>query len=340
MDLPQEWLGFMRTQFPVNSRIRLKEAGTEDSKARPGDIGILKGIREDGAFIVTWQIWQNGEKSEIDQDMMVGRDQFTVLPPAPTMMKLYMPLYADIVEKDEYGDWDEEGAYTLDGRGLVDFENAVLSKITEDRMPEEAERGIMNWYEKPDSVNDKVHSVVFTVEEQEGQLWGVAECAVRGQLEPDEMDTLKDFISGQCSDGWGESLEQHEIDVGDTRLYVHLWGADGWDLKTELECFGPLFAEGLPEMCFAVSETTGLLHCIGRGNSNFIRSELSTWDEEQNEAIAREQNAKLGVTPAQRKAMEYGFKYGWRLKRADPKFYEAAQEKGSQKKEKPRQPSR
>ena len=334
MELPQEWLGFLRSQFPEKSRIRLKEAGEPDRRLTPGDIGTLQSIGEDGVFHVSWDAWNQGKKETFTKDMVVGRDNFTVLPPEPSMMKLYMPLYADIVGKNEYGDWDEEGAYTLDGHGLVEYESEILAKITQERSPEEAERGIMNWYHEPDSVNDKVQSVVLTVEEREGQLWGVAECVVRGHLKPDELETLKDMIIGQASDGIGEAFEQHEIDIGDERLYVHLWGADGWELKTELDCFGPDFAEGLPEMCFTVNEATGALQCIGRGNSRFIRSELDTWDTEKNQAIAKAENKKLGVTPAQRKAMEFGYKYGWKKPEADPKFYENPKAKETQKKAK------
>ena len=333
MELPQEWLGFLRNQFPEKSRIRLKEAGEPDNRLRPGTIGILQSIGEDGVFHVSWEAWSQGNKETFTKDMVVGRDSFTVLPPEPSMMKLYMPLYADIVGKNDYGDWDEEGAYTLDGRGLVEYETEILAKITEERSPDEAERGIMSWYDEPDSVNDKVQSVVLTVEEREGQLWGVAECMVRGHLEPNELETLKDMITGQASDGFGESFEQHEIDIGDERLYVHLWGADGWELKTELDCFGPDFAEGLPEMCFTVNDATGALQCIGRGNNRFARSELDTGDPKKNQAIARAENKKLGVTSAQRKAMEYGYKYGWKKPQADPKYY-------AKKKEKPKQPAR
>lgn len=338
MELPKEWVEFLRSQFPENSRIRLKEVGEPDRRLTPGDIGTLQSIGEDGVFHVSWDAWNQGKKEDYTKDMVVGRDSFTVLPPEPTMMKLYMPLYADIVGKDEYGDWDEEGECKLRGRDLLGYESEILEAIVANRMPEEAERGIMNWYHEPDSVNDKVQSVVLTVENREGQLWGVAECLVRGKLEPDELETLKDFISGQCSDGWGEGFEQQEIDVGDERLYVHLWGADGWEIKTELECFGPDFAEGLPEMCFTVDEAIGALQCIGRGNNRFIRSELDTRDPEKNREIARAENKKLGVTSAQRKAMEYGYRYGWRKPEADPKFYEDAKAKDTQKK--PKSPER
>ena len=52
------------------------------------------------------------------------------------------------------------------------------------------------------------------------------------------MDQLKEYITGQASDGWGEGFEQRDIEVDEGVLNVHLWNSDEWSLQTEEELFG------------------------------------------------------------------------------------------------------
>ena len=115
--------------------------------------------------------------------LVMGQDFFSVLPPELTTLKLYMPLTADLFEPDDYGSMDEE-PIQMDGRDLLGFEDRILAVLVKERMPEEAKLGIMHWYHEGDSVDDKIHSEVFSVEEREGKLWGVAEFWVKGELTP------------------------------------------------------------------------------------------------------------------------------------------------------------
>ena len=84
----------------------------------------------------------------------------------------------------------------------------------------------------------------------------------------------------------------------------------------------PEFAEGLPELCFSILPGSGQLVCIKRGESGYHSSDWSTADPEKNCELANFNNWKLGVTQAQRLAMEFGSMFGWDATGADPKAYD------------------
>lgn len=320
MAIPKEWLAFLREQYPEGSRIKLREMKDPYAPVPPDTMGTLDHIDDVGTFHMKWD---NGRTL----GLIIGEDRFSVLPPESTNMKLYMPLTANAFYRNEYGDMEDE-SYPLDGRELLSHHGDILAALVQNRAPEEAERGIMRWYGANDSVDDKVKSVVFTAEQRNGKLWGVAECKVVGTLTPEELSTLKEYISGQASDGWGEHFEQREIDIGDGEVYVHLWNFnDDWEIQTEEECFGPKLAEGLPELCYSVHESTGELIVIKRGECGYHQTDYSTEDKERNVELADYNNERLGITPIQRRAMEIGSICGWDVPGADPAKYTALVQK-------------
>ena len=223
----KEWLDFLRNQFPAGSRIQTWEL--DDPRNTLEEAGTLEHIDDSGRFHVRQS--DGGECV-----LTLGEEMFSVHPPESTQLKLYMPLTASFYARNEWGDWDETGE-EWDGRTLLDYEDRILGFMVRNRVPEEAGRGLMLWCDK-EFLDVKVRSAVFTAEARGGRLWGVAECQVVGQLSPEELTGLKDYLTGQAADGVGEGLEQQAIRVDGGELYVHLWQSEGWSIQTEGERFG------------------------------------------------------------------------------------------------------
>lgn len=136
--ITREWLAFLREQYPVGSRIRLNSMEDPYAPVEPGTMGTLQRIDDAGQFLMKWD---NGRTLSL----IPGEDSFSLILPEPTMMKLYMPLHADLYTKDDWSDTSEEPEM-LTGRALMEYEDSILIALIKNRMSEEAERGIMRWY--------------------------------------------------------------------------------------------------------------------------------------------------------------------------------------------------
>ena len=225
-----EWVKFMKEQFPPGTRIRLNEMQDPYAPVPPGTEGTLDVIDDQCQFHMTWD---NGRTLAL----IPGVDRFSVIPQPLQTLKLYMPLTVTTYERNEWGDLENDPV-ELDSGTVAEYADNILAAIIKERMPEESERGLMKYYGEDDSVNQKVQSYVFTVERVQGRLMGVAECRIQGELTADELDRLKDDISGQASDGVGEGFEQRPIKTSNGEIYVHLWNSEkSWSimLQDELE---------------------------------------------------------------------------------------------------------
>ncbi len=240
--MDRKMVNFIKEQYPPGTRIRLNSMKDPYHPILPGTEGEVDFVDDEGQIFMKWD---NGRTLPLAP----GEDSFTVLSPKLTTLKLYMPLTADLYERNEYGDLDDSSTL-LEGSELRGYQDQIMAALVKNRMPEETERGLMHWYDEADSVDRKVRSAVFTVEVRNRQLWGVAECRVAGELSGTELEALKEYLTGQASDGWGEGFEQREISVDDGgELYVHFWNSDEWSIQTEQELFSPKLADGLPELC-------------------------------------------------------------------------------------------
>ena len=313
--IDHNFVKFLKEQYPKGTRIRLNSMADPYAPVEPGTEGSVEMVDDAGQLLMKWD---NGRTLAL----IPGEDSFSVLPPKLTTLKLYMPMTVDRFESDGYGGTENEPT-ELSNYEAVRYVDSINAALRHEELPAEAERGLMHYYSKNDDIARKVRKVTFAAEVRDQKLWGVAECQVASELTPEELTILKEYVSGQASDGFGEGFEQREISVPDGHeIYAHLWQWENWSIQTEQECFSPKLAEGLPELCFSVLPSTGELICIKRGESGYYPSDWSTADPEQNRELADENNERLGVTKAQEEAMKVGSMVGWGVPGADPAAYE------------------
>lgn len=150
------------------------------------------------------------------------------------IMKLYMPLTVTTYEIDnEYGYRETlNEPLELGNYEIVEYIDEILDAIERDTLPDEIYRGLMHYYDGKDSVNGKVEKYEFSVEMVGDELMGVAVLTLNADLNSQELQKIKDDVTGQASDGWGEGFEQREIetDIGD--IYVSFWNYRDWFIKT------------------------------------------------------------------------------------------------------------
>lgn len=160
---------------------------------------------------------------------------------------LYMPLIGETYDlyaeqHNRYDSLNQNHIYIMNASELADYADEVKDAIRKYDITLN-ERGLMEYYNKANTVNAKVQKLSFDVEIIDNQLMGVAKLELNAPLNQFELDDIKDYIEGQCSDGWGEGFEQREIKCGEKEFYVSFWQPCDWELKTGkeigLEAFEP-----------------------------------------------------------------------------------------------------
>ncbi|MCQ4935962.1 antirestriction protein ArdA [Anaerotignum propionicum] len=198
--------------------------------------GKQKIASENGAFTEKGYVLYHGYNGELAQVLW---EHFGIEIPKQDFqeLKLYMPLCGTTYyDENDYGD-----LYQVDYRidvcpdELAEYKDEILQAIERNALPEETKRGLMRCYCDQDSVNAKVKRYDFSVEEVNGQLMGVANLILNAPLDDRELARIKDEITGQASDGWGEGFEQREIKCNGKQVYVSFWGAKNWSLQTSEE---------------------------------------------------------------------------------------------------------
>ena len=145
----------------------------------------------------------------------------------PVKAVFFCPLVGNIDEGD--GDMFTVGdSYLADSADEI---SDALKKYTAND-----ENDMATYYNKDDDVSEKLTSAVWSVELHGDKLFGRIDCSLKEALTAEETEALRDWLTGQCSDGLGEGFEQQPIDTMDGELFVSFWNSgDDYAMMTEDE---------------------------------------------------------------------------------------------------------
>lgn len=133
---------------------------------------------------------------------------------APVVTTFYCPLSGQIYDGYDGGTSD------VDERFLSDYISEIEEKLEHEQNPDFE---IADYITDHPTANAKLKMARWSVEEIGGVLYGRIDCRSAEAFTPEEIEAIKDGISGQNSDGFGEGFEQREIHTDDGDLYVSFW---------------------------------------------------------------------------------------------------------------------
>ena len=145
----------------------------------------------------------------------------------PVKAVFFCPLVGNIDEGD--GDM-----FTVGDSYLADSADEIADALKEYTANDENDMAA--YYNEDDGVSQKLTSAVRSVELHGDRLFGRINCSLKEALTAEETEALRDWLTGQCSDGLGEGFEQQPIDTMDGELFVSFWNSgDDYAMMTESE---------------------------------------------------------------------------------------------------------
>ena len=145
----------------------------------------------------------------------------------PVKAVFFCPLVGNIDEGD--GDM-----FTVRDSYLADSTDEISDALK--KYTANDENDMATYYNKDDGVSEKLTSAVWSVELYGSRLFGRIDCGLKEALTAEETEALRDWLTGQCSDGLGEGFEQQPIDTMDGELFVSFWNSgDDYAMMTESE---------------------------------------------------------------------------------------------------------
>ena len=150
---------------------------------------------------------------------------------------------------------DEDGElYESDAGALASYSEQIQEAIEQDQARDIDTMAMYFWCIDPktdETIKNKLLTIRWGVEEIRGQLYGCVEVTSTAPLNAVERMAMREWISGQNSDGLGEGFEQRPIETDCGDIYIHFWNAgEDYFIATEdeLDAYTTPSSQGWGEM--------------------------------------------------------------------------------------------
>ena len=128
----------------------------------------------------------------------------------------YFPLSVQVEDEDS------EDLYNVSSDSVRWFEDEIQEAIDDYQSDIEMEKYLCDDNEE---IQRKLISAEWGVETMNGELYGRMKLTLKEPLTAEETEQMRGEVTGQASDGFGESLEQHPITLDDEKYYVSFWNS-------------------------------------------------------------------------------------------------------------------
>ena len=139
-------------------------------------------------------------------------------------INFYFPLRADIISRDDDG-FDYDNPYEVYGGTLSEYKKAIEDKF-EDYLDGD---DMAKYFDSDDNaeVAAKLQSMDWSFVDINYELFGKVAVVLSEDISEEGIQDLKDYITGQNSDGLGEGFEQQDIAINDDSfMELHMWTSD------------------------------------------------------------------------------------------------------------------
>ena len=148
----------------------------------------------------------------------------------PVELKLYSPLQVDIIDRDDPGRVIPLQAVNHEQK--PEYLGQIVTVLQGLQSQEDARNAFtapqLDWSE----ICEKICSCTRSIELIDGRLYGVYSCQSSGELDKEEVDTLKRCCRELWEHGWGEGYAHCPRESPSLGLYIHYWQDDGAPLLT------------------------------------------------------------------------------------------------------------